>query len=141
MNQLSTSILYLVLKRLAIAMPILLLISIISFALINAAPGDALAELKQDPRISQETVNRLREQYGLDRPLLVRYGAWLSGVVQGDFGHRPIRWRRWLFVVLLALPVLGEVPTALQLSGVTLVTLGMVFAFWRHAGSRKPITG
>lgn len=86
MNQLSTSILYLVLKRLAIAIPILLLISIISFALINAAPGDALAELKQDPRISQETVNRLREQYGLDRPLLVRYGAWLSGVVRGDFG-------------------------------------------------------
>ncbi|MFN7930387.1 MAG: hypothetical protein U0Y68_21175 [Blastocatellia bacterium] len=41
---------------------------------------------KQDPRISAETVNRLREQYGLDRPLLVRYGAWLGGVVRGDFG-------------------------------------------------------
>lgn len=45
------------------------------------------------------------------------------------------------FVVLLALPVLGEVPTALQLIGVALVTLGMVFAFWRHAGSRKPTAG
>ena len=86
MNQLSTSIIHLVLKRFAIAIPTLLLISIISFSLINAAPGDALAELKQDPRISQETVNRLREQHDLDRPLLTRYGTWLRGVVQGDFG-------------------------------------------------------
>ena len=86
MNSLSTAILQLILKRLAIAVPTLLLISLISFALVNAAPGDAFAELKQDPRVSEETVNRLREQYGLDRPLLARYGTWLSGVVQGDFG-------------------------------------------------------
>lgn len=86
MNSLRTAILQLIFQRLLIAVPTLLLISFISFALINAAPGDALAELKQDPRISQETVNRLREQYGLDRPLLARYGAWLSGVVRGDFG-------------------------------------------------------
>ncbi|MBS1810954.1 MAG: ABC transporter permease [Acidobacteria bacterium] len=85
-SRLATSIAKLILKRLAVAVPMLLLISLISFALINAAPGDALAELKQDPRISQETVNRLREQYGLDRPWLARYGAWLSGVLRGDFG-------------------------------------------------------
>lgn len=86
MNPLSTSILQLILKRLAIAVPTLLLISLISFALVNAAPGDALAELRQDPRVTPETVQRLREQYGLDRPLLARYGTWLSGAVRGDFG-------------------------------------------------------
>lgn len=86
MNPLSTSILQLILKRLAIAVPTLLLISLISFALVNAAPGDAFAELKQDPRVTEETVNRLREQYGMDRPLLARYGTWLSGAVRGDFG-------------------------------------------------------
>jgi peptide/nickel transport system permease protein len=86
MNSLSTSILQLILKRLAIAVPTLLLISLISFALTNAAPGDALAELRQDPRVTPETVQRLREQYGLDRPLLARYGTWLSGAVRGDFG-------------------------------------------------------
>ena len=86
MNSLSTAILQLILKRLAIAVPTLLLISLISFALVNAAPGDAFAELKQDPRVSEETVQRLREQYGLDRPLLARYGTWLRGVVNGDFG-------------------------------------------------------
>lgn len=73
----------------------LLLVSLLSFALINAAPGDALAELGQDPQISSDTVNRLRQQYGLERPLLVRYGAWLGGVVRGDFGtslseHLPV---------------------------------------------------
>ncbi len=86
MNSLSTALLQLFLKRLAIAVPTLLLISLISFALVNAAPGDALAELRQDPRVSEETVRRLREQYGLDRPLITRYGAWLSGAVRGDFG-------------------------------------------------------
>jgi peptide/nickel transport system permease protein len=86
MNPLSTAILQLVLKRLAIAVPTLLLISLLSFALVNAAPGDALAELRQDPRVTEETVQRLREQYGLDRPLLARYGTWLSGAVRGDFG-------------------------------------------------------
>ncbi len=85
-SRLAVSITKLILKRIAVAVPTLLLISIISFSLINAAPGDALAELKQDPRISQETVSRLREQYGLDRPLLTRYGMWLRGVMQGDFG-------------------------------------------------------
>ena len=87
MNSPSAAILQLILKRLAMAIPTLLLISLISFALINAAPGDALAELKQDPRISQETVNRLRAQAGLDRPLLARYGTWLNGAVRGDFGR------------------------------------------------------
>ena len=86
MNPLSTSILQLILKRLAIAVPTLLLISFISFALVNAAPGDAFAELRQDPRVTEETVQRLREQYGLDRPLLARYSTWLRGVVQGNFG-------------------------------------------------------
>jgi peptide/nickel transport system permease protein len=85
-SRLASAITKLIFKRLVVAVPILLLISIISFALISAAPGDALAELQQDPRISQETVNRLREQYGLDRPLPARYGAWLRGIVNGDFG-------------------------------------------------------
>lgn len=86
MNPLSTAILQLILKRLVIAVPTLLVISIISFALVNAAPGDAFADLTQDPRISAETVERLRAQYGQDRPLLARYGAWLSGAVRGDLG-------------------------------------------------------
>ena len=86
MTSLRGSITKLVIKRLAVAIPTLLLVSIISFALINAAPGDAFAELSQDPHISQETIARLREQYGLDRPFIARYGAWLSGVVRGDLG-------------------------------------------------------
>lgn len=95
MNSLSTAIRQLIFKRLLIAVPMLLLVSLLSFVLINAAPGDALAELQQDPQISSDTVNRLRQQYGLDRPLLVRYGAWLGGVVRGDFGtslreHLPV---------------------------------------------------
>ncbi len=85
-SRLIPSISRLIAKRLVWAIPSLLLISLLSFALINAAPGDAFAELSQDQRISQETIARLREQAGLDRPLLARYGNWLMHAVHGDLG-------------------------------------------------------
>jgi peptide/nickel transport system permease protein len=85
-SRLLSPILRLVLKRLAVAVPTLLLISAVTFALIGAAPGDALSALTQDPRVSQETVARLRAEYGLDRPLLARYGLWLKGALGGDLG-------------------------------------------------------
>ncbi len=85
-NRLFASIVKLLLKRLLSAVPTLLLVSLISFTLINSAPGDALGELTQDPRISQETVQRLRQQYGLDRPMMSRYGSWIADAVRGDLG-------------------------------------------------------
>lgn len=83
---LAQTIARLVMNRLVQAVPTLLIISIISFALIGAAPGDALTALEQDPRISPETLAKLRQEYGLDRPLVARYGSWLKGVVTGDLG-------------------------------------------------------
>ena len=85
-NRLLASIVKLLLKRLLIAVPTLLLVSLISFTLINSAPGDAFAELTQDSRVSQETVQRLREQYGVDRPMMARYGSWIADAVRGDLG-------------------------------------------------------
>jgi peptide/nickel transport system permease protein len=83
---LARTITRLVLKRLIQAVPTLLIISALSFALIGAAPGDALTALEQDGRIRAETIAKLRQEYGLDRPLLVRYGSWLKGVLSGDLG-------------------------------------------------------
>lgn len=80
------TIIRLILTRLLQAIPTLLIISAISFALIGTAPGDALSGLEQDPRIRPETIAKLRQEYGLDRPLIVRYGSWLKGVLSGDLG-------------------------------------------------------
>lgn len=85
-SRLTSSITKLFVKRLIVAIPTLLLISAISFALIGAAPGDALSAMSQDPRVSPETIARLRSEYGLDKPLIARYGLWLSGAVRGDLG-------------------------------------------------------
>jgi peptide/nickel transport system permease protein len=76
----------LVLRRILSAIPTLVIVSALAFALIGAAPGDALSALEQDPRVRPETIARLRQEYGLDRPLPVRYGLWLGGVLRGDLG-------------------------------------------------------
>lgn len=86
-RRLVSAISRLIFKRLLMAIPTLLLVSIISFTLINAAPGDVLTALKQDPRISQQTIERLREQYGLNQPLWLRYAKWLGDMARGNLGN------------------------------------------------------
>ncbi|MBP2463970.1 MULTISPECIES: ABC transporter permease [unclassified Rhizobium] len=74
-----------VLRRLAIAIPTLLLVSILVFSLLKFLPGDpaiALAGEERDPAV----IEYLRQKYSLDQPLYVQYGKWLAGIVQGDFG-------------------------------------------------------
>lgn len=83
---LARTITRLVWKRIVSAIPTLLLVSVLSFALIGAAPGDALSALEQDPRVGPETIAKLRKEYGLDQPLAVRYVRWLGGVLRGDLG-------------------------------------------------------
>jgi peptide/nickel transport system permease protein len=62
-------------------------VSIFAFALLSAAPGNFFDELKLNPQIAPATVAALGIQYGMDRPLPVRYLRWLVSVVRGDFGY------------------------------------------------------
>lgn len=62
-------------------------ISILTFVLVQIAPGDYFAELRMNPRISASTVEGIRAQYGLDQPLPVRYGRWFRSAVHGEFGY------------------------------------------------------
>lgn len=64
----------------------ILIVSAVTFALLGLAGGDALTELRNNPQISEQTVERLRGVYGLDRPLPARYFTWLAGVLTGDMG-------------------------------------------------------
>ena len=73
-------------RRLAGAALMLLVTSLVIFLLIEAAPGDP-AEIMLGTSAQADTLAALRDQLGLDRPLMVRYLAWLGGVVTGDMGQ------------------------------------------------------
>jgi peptide/nickel transport system permease protein len=84
-------------------------VSLLSFLFADLAPGDYFSQLRTDPRVSAETVAALRAQYGLDRPLPVRYAAWVASVLRGDFGYSlaynspvgPLLWARVRATLLL----------------------------------------
>ncbi len=65
----------------------LLVVSAIAFVLLASAGGDALSALRENPQVSEESIQRLREVYGLDKPLPARYAAWLSSFVMGEMGE------------------------------------------------------
>jgi len=62
-------------------------VSFLTFVLLDASGGDYLSKLVGNPEVSDEYLARMRATYGLDRPLLERYGRWLSGAVRGDLGR------------------------------------------------------
>ena len=76
-----------IIKRLFQTIPLLFLVSILSFFLIRLAPVDPLAELRLNPSITQETINYEVKRLGLDKPVIVQYGKWLSSFVRGDLGY------------------------------------------------------
>jgi peptide/nickel transport system permease protein len=79
-----------ILRRLAISVPVLLLITMAVYLLINVAPGDPVMAMI-DPDVASamgpEWVEMQRRQLGLDQPLPVRYGIWLTEILQGNFGY------------------------------------------------------
>jgi peptide/nickel transport system permease protein len=73
-------------RRLLIAIPSLLGISIVLFAVLALAPGDPFEELATNPAVPPEVRANLRAKFGLDDPVPVRYVRWLAAMAQGDWG-------------------------------------------------------
>ena len=73
-------------KRILQTIPLLFIVSIISFFIIRLSPVDPLAELRINPSISQETLQREKVRLGLDKPIIVQYGLWAKSFVKGDLG-------------------------------------------------------
>jgi peptide/nickel transport system permease protein len=75
-----------ILRRLLIAIPSVIGISIVLFAVLALAPGDPFEELATNPNVPAEVAANLRKQFGLDDPVAVRYVRWFGAMMQGDWG-------------------------------------------------------
>lgn len=114
----------LIVKRIASAVPMLLLVSFFVYALVDLVPGDAAAVLAGD-NATPEQIEQTRQALGLDQPLIVRYLDWLGGALTGDLGTS-------LYSTQSVVHILGErLPVTLSL---TLVTMLIVVALGLPAG-------
>lgn len=110
-----------IVRRLLIAIPTLLLISMITYLVIDLMPGDSV-DMMVDPSGSAESIERRREAMGLNDPLHVRYFHWITEVLQGNLGYSAVN--NW--------PVADQimqriVPTVTLMGTALLVSLAMAF--------------
>lgn len=76
-----------ILRRLAEAVPLLLLLTVAVFAVLQMLPAGPLSVYENDPSLSSEDLHRLEERFGLTDPLPVRYLKWLGAIARGDLGY------------------------------------------------------
>jgi peptide/nickel transport system permease protein len=92
-------------RRILIAVPSLLGISLVLFAVLALAPGDPFSELATNPAIPPSVQAALRAKFGLDDPIAVRYLHWLAAMVHGDWGFSFVSRVNVDTLILQRLPV------------------------------------
>lgn len=93
-----------ILQRLGQTLIILLIVSLLTYLLIDFLPGDPIAAMTGG-EISGETYDRLYHELNMDKPVLVRYGMWIADAVRGDFGTSQTHHRPVMDVIMERLPV------------------------------------
>lgn len=76
-----------ILRRILMAIPLLLGISFVTFMFIHLAPGNYFDTLRMNPQISEDIIAQYEATYHLDRPAIVQYGYWLRNLLRGDLGY------------------------------------------------------
>ena len=110
-----------ILRRVAVFVPMLLAITLITFVVANVAPGDPVtAMINPEDQLREGDLERMREALGLNKPIPVRYGIWLKELFQGNFGYSTFTRR----------PVLervgGRIWPTLELTGAALLISSVV---------------
>lgn len=119
------------LNRLLLAIPTLLLVSIIVFSLIRLIPGDP-AQLMLGDLDDPAALARLRDQWGLDKPVIAQYLIWLGNVLQGDLGTSILQQRPVTPMLMSALGVTASlVLPAMLLASLIAIPAGMLAA-WKQ---------
>lgn len=75
-----------ILKRILQTVPLLIIVSLISFFIIRLSPVDPLAELRLNPSVSKETLEKETQRLGLDKPIIIQYVKWAKSFIKGDLG-------------------------------------------------------
>lgn len=110
-----------IINRILIAIPLIFLVSIAVFVIIQLPPGDFFDQYKiklaqTGTHVDEKTLEQMRKEYGLDQPLPVQYGLWISGIVlRGDFGfsfeyNQPVAdliWERLFLTILINIFVIA----------------------------------
>ena len=122
-----------ILRRCLSLIPILFGVSLFTFALIQVTPGDPVV-LMLGPRATPEKVATLREQLGLDEPLLLQYGRYVLNVLRGDLGRSFRGQTPVLEEILLRLPnTLALAVTGLGLAVTGGLVVGMMAAMMKSS--------
>lgn len=110
-----------IIRRLLLTIPLILAISLISFLVMQLAPGDFLDTMKLNPSISKEYINQLEERFGLNKSIPEQYFHWLWRALHLDFG-RSFKWR---------VPVIHVIKTRLFntfILSLSAMVIGWIFA-------------
>jgi len=130
-----------IIRRLILAIPVLFGVSIISFIIISAAPGDFLDVLRMNPAVGEATIKALERQFGLDKSPIVQYFLWLKEVLKRNFGY-SFQFRRPVFELIW-----GRLGATLLLTITTMifqwtigVALGIFSALKRYTWTDQVLT-
>jgi peptide/nickel transport system permease protein len=118
-------------KRIAVAIPTALLVSILVFLMIRAIPGDPVTLMLgdiNDPALAQS----MRASMGLDQPIWTQYFIWLGHAMHGDLGQSISRGEPVLSLILHAFPVTAQVVLSATLLGCVVAIPAGIFAAWRQ---------
>lgn len=143
-----------ILRRIASMVPVLLLVSMISFGLLYVLPGDPAIAILGENAGSTATYQALRQELGLDRPLWQQYAGWLGHVARGDLGT-SIRSQEPVTTVLLRrMPISLYVGAAGLLVGILIgfpiailsalrpgSKFDLIGTAWHSVASRSPASG
>ena len=123
-------------RRIIIAIPVLIGITMIGFFVLSAAPGDpVLARIQPEvlARLTAEDIEARRRELGLDQPIPVRYVKWLADFVQGDLGYSIVTGRRIVDEIgPRIVPTLLLMSTAIVISIVIGVPFGVLAALHHY---------
>lgn len=129
-----------ILKRILNIIPMLFIISLISFMLISFSPGDPV-QAYVTPSMNYEDIVRIKHNMGLDKPFIVRYFYWLKAIVGGDFGFSMITHNKVsVEIAARVVPTLILMGTSMVIAILIAIFLGVYVAMNKNKAIDKIVT-
>ena len=114
-------------RRLLLTLPILFIVSVVCWSMINLIPGDP-ATVILGPEASEQAKEQMRDQLGLNKPLVVQYTDWLNGVLHGDLGESLVDGTPVSQLILQRLPVTLELALGTFLVSLTIAVVAGILS-------------